>query len=98
MKNTSGIVVALQRQHALDFVAPIDVVTGGQTSNETLRLRYWIVFDKKTLDKIRPSYSPRHALARRMPYPRPGPLQFAVLAARRRIVVGARCSRRNART
>ena len=79
-ENTSGIVVALQRQHALDFVAPIDVESGAQTSNEALRRRYWTVFDKKTLDTIayaaqadfgktrRPFHALRHTLASRMPW------------------------------
>lgn len=47
-----AIVIALQKQHPLNFMAPIDVPTGSATSNEALRRRYPSVFDKTKMDAI----------------------------------------------
>jgi hypothetical protein len=47
-----GIAVVLQKRLAIPFVPPLDVDTGTQTDNETLRKRYWTVFDPDALKRM----------------------------------------------
>lgn len=39
-----GLILALQKTHDIDFVAPLDVATGSKTNNVVLEERYWTVF------------------------------------------------------
>jgi hypothetical protein len=44
--------VVLQKTFDVDYVAPLDVDTGQQTSNATLRKRYWTVFEPDAFERL----------------------------------------------
>jgi hypothetical protein len=49
----AGISVILKKAYDIPFVAPLDVPTGTQVENETLRERYWTVFDQEAFDRLK---------------------------------------------
>jgi hypothetical protein len=48
----AGALVAIQKSAELDFVPPLDINTGMWTDNESLKQRYWTVFDPEALDRL----------------------------------------------
>jgi hypothetical protein len=66
-----GIHIALQKQHAFEFVTPLDVDDTSTSDDEVLKQRYWTIFDKKAIDAITASHDAqlmRRAIARRFPW------------------------------
>jgi hypothetical protein len=47
-----ALMVVLQKTFDVDYVAPLDVDTGQQTSNATLRKRYWTVFEPDAFERL----------------------------------------------
>ena len=47
----TGIVIVLQKCHAIDFVPPIDVANATQTKDPEMKKRYWTVLDQDLLSK-----------------------------------------------
>ena len=50
-----SLFVVLKKVYDIPYVAPIDVATGTVTDNETLRRRYWTVFEPDAFEKIEPN-------------------------------------------
>lgn len=48
----AGIFTLLQKVYDIPFVAPLDVPTGMQAENESLRNRYWTVFDQGVFERL----------------------------------------------
>lgn len=48
----AGMLAVLRKDFDIDFVAPIDVNTGAITSNETLKRRYWTVFQPRAFEQV----------------------------------------------
>jgi hypothetical protein len=47
-----GVLVVLQKSFNIPFVPPIDVATGTQTNIDSLKKRYWTVFDPGAFDRL----------------------------------------------
>jgi hypothetical protein len=47
-----SIHIALQKQHDMPFIPPLDVDNQAATDSPILKERYWTIFDKKAIDKI----------------------------------------------
>jgi hypothetical protein len=45
-----GIDVILQKTYNIAYVPPLDVSTGAQTDNETMKQRYWTVFQREAFE------------------------------------------------
>jgi Methyltransferase domain len=48
----AGIFVVMQKSFDIAFVPPLDVNTGTPTDNESLRRRYWTVFEPGAFDRL----------------------------------------------
>ena len=46
-----AIIVALQKEHDIDYVPPFDAITT-TTDDEVLKRRYWTIFDNRSLERM----------------------------------------------
>jgi hypothetical protein len=49
----AGISAILEKTYDIPFVAPLDVPTGTQVENKSLRDRYWTVFDQEAFERLK---------------------------------------------
>jgi hypothetical protein len=66
----AGMLAVLRKEFNIDFVAPIDVNTGATTSNETLKKRYWTVFQPRAFEQLEAG-DPTEGAATKAAPPRP---------------------------
>jgi hypothetical protein len=50
---SAGLIAVLQKSYDIEFVPPIDVNTGTKTDIESLKRRYWTVFEANAFDRLR---------------------------------------------
>lgn len=53
-----SIMIALRKRTQMKFVPPLDVNTGSTTNDDTVRSRYWTVYQPELIDRVR-SASPK---------------------------------------
>jgi hypothetical protein len=53
----AGLCVIVQKVFDIPFVPPLDVPTGSEVNNETLKRRYWTVFDRDAFARLQSSQS-----------------------------------------
>jgi hypothetical protein len=58
-----ALVVVFKKTYDIAYVAPLDVPTGSRTGNDTLRNRYWTVFEADAFSSITPN-EPRPKFAK----------------------------------
>lgn len=63
----AGIQVALQKCFDIPFVPPIDVPTGARTDIESLKRRYWTVFEPDVFETLRAGANHTNGSRRRVP-------------------------------